>query len=71
MTQVKNYWLPYFFSVVPLIPMPWPLWTRRQQPRTGYRPYISWRMGNGEWIAPDDLENMPLNENANDDTKNE
>lgn len=28
-----------------------------------------WETEDGDWIAPEDLENMPLNEN--DDTKNE
>ena len=28
-----------------------------------------WETEDGEWIAPDDLENMPLNEN-DDDTNN-
>jgi len=30
-----------------------------------------WETEDGDWIAPEDLENMPLNENTNDDTKNE
>ena len=29
-----------------------------------------WETKDGEWIAPDDLENMPLNENEDDDTNN-
>ncbi len=29
-----------------------------------------WETDEGDWIAPEDLENMPLNETTNDDTKN-
>ncbi|MEK9629892.1 MAG: hypothetical protein VW455_12845 [Nitrospinota bacterium] len=30
-----------------------------------------WETEEGDWIAPEDLENMPLDENGNNDTKNE
>lgn len=30
-----------------------------------------WETEDGDWIDPEDLENMPLNENGNNDSKNE
>jgi len=43
--------------------------TEQESPTLDFLEFLGeWETEDGEWIAPDDLENMPLNENEDDDT---
>jgi hypothetical protein len=43
--------------------------TEQESPTLDFLEFLGeWEAEDGEWIAPDDLENMPLNENEDDDT---
>ncbi|MGK0179608.1 MAG: hypothetical protein ACI8PD_001409 [Nitrospinales bacterium] len=43
--------------------------TEQESPSLDFLEFLGeWETEDGEWIAPDDLENMPLNENEDDDT---
>lgn len=43
--------------------------TEQEAPTLDFLEFLGeWETEEGEWIAPDDLENMPLNENEDDDT---
>jgi hypothetical protein len=43
--------------------------TEQESPTLDFLEFLGeWEAEDGEWIAPEDLENMPLNENENDDT---
>ena len=45
--------------------------TEQESPTLDFLEFLGeWETKDGEWIAPDDLENMPLNENEDDDTNN-
>jgi hypothetical protein len=45
--------------------------TEQETPALDFLEFLGeWETEDGEWIAPDDLKNMPLNENDDDDTNN-
>jgi len=45
--------------------------TEQESPSLDFLEFLGeWETADGEWIAPDDLENMPLDENENDETNN-
>jgi hypothetical protein len=43
--------------------------TEQESPTLDFLEFLGeWETEDGKWIAPDDLEDMPLNENEDDDT---